>query len=93
MGGIFVSYRREDSTLQAFRLSDRLKSVLGKDKVFIDEDLGTQPGALFAERIMERIATSDTLIVVIGPDWLTCPDTRSARSDCLRGHTASRPPM
>ena len=37
-GGVFISYRREDSAGFAGRIYDRLRANLGPDSVFIDVD-------------------------------------------------------
>lgn len=42
-GGIFVSYRRQESSHLAGRLYDRLASALGDENVFIDVDT-IEPG-------------------------------------------------
>ena len=46
MGGIFISYRREDSGLYAGRLRDTLSHHFGAEQVFRDID-SINPGERF----------------------------------------------
>ncbi|HEX9787754.1 MAG TPA: toll/interleukin-1 receptor domain-containing protein [Candidatus Binatia bacterium] len=70
MGGIFISYRREDSAAYAGRLYDRLSAHFGADQVFMDVD-DIPPGADFAKHIDLKVGSCDAMIVIIGEDWLT----------------------
>jgi streptogramin lyase len=67
-GGIFISYRRDDTAPYAGRLYDRLCSRLGSDGVFMD--LTIRPGDDWVERLEDEIASSDAFVHVIGPHWL-----------------------
>ena len=49
-GGIFVSYRRQETSHVAGRLYDRLADRFGEGQVFIDVDT-IEPGVDFAEEI------------------------------------------
>jgi hypothetical protein len=49
-GGIFVSYRRQETSHLAGRLYDRLADRFGEGQVFIDVD-AIEPGVDFAEEI------------------------------------------
>ena len=69
MSGIFISYRREDSSPYAGRLHDRLCDHFGADQVFMDVD-DINPGADFASLIEQKVASCDALIAVIGKHWL-----------------------
>jgi TIR domain len=70
MAGVFISYRREDTSAHAGRLYDRLAARYGKHRVF--RDLDAIPLATdFREKINEAMGSSSALIVVIGRDWLT----------------------
>jgi TIR domain len=73
MPGIFISYRRSQTSAYAGRLYDRLSAVFGRDRVFIDLS-GIDPGADFVERIEDAVGDADALLVVIGPDWATVSD-------------------
>ncbi|TAN84400.1 MAG: toll/interleukin-1 receptor domain-containing protein, partial [Gallionella sp.] len=93
MGGIFISYRREDSAGHAGRLFDRLRERFGKDRVFMDV-AGIEPGVDFVEAIDRAVASCDALIVVIGRKWLTCTDAAGNRrlddpEDFIRLETAA----
>jgi hypothetical protein len=77
-GQIFISYRREDSSAWAGRLSDRLKNNLPSNKIFMDVDT-IDPGVDFIEAIEEVVAACDVLIAVIGTRWLTSSDRRGTR--------------
>ena len=70
MGGIFMSYRRNDAAGHAGRLYDRLSLHFGTDRVFRDLDslvYGTQ----FLEAIRQAVSTCDSLVAVIGREWLS----------------------
>ena len=77
-GGIFISYRRHDSSHLAGRLYDRLADRFGEGQVFIDVDK-IEPGVDFAEEISRAVAACQVLLVILGPDWLTATDERGAR--------------
>jgi hypothetical protein len=70
MSGIFISYRREDSSAHAGRLYDRLSARFGADQVFMDVD-DIPPGADFAAHIDAKVGSCDAMVVVIGKDWLS----------------------
>ncbi|UGY14349.1 TIR domain-containing protein [Bradyrhizobium septentrionale] len=78
MPKIFVSYRRDDSAASAGRLCDRLKGEFGEDRVFIDVD-NVPLGADFVKLIRERVKDCDTLLAVIGPQWLDIRDEHGSR--------------
>jgi hypothetical protein len=74
-GGIFVSYRRQESSDFAGRLYDRLAGRFGESQVFIDVDT-MEPGVDFAEEISRAVAACKVLLAVISPGWLTATDER-----------------
>jgi hypothetical protein len=76
--GIFISYRRQQSSHLAGRLYDRLTDRFGEGQVFIDVDT-IEPGVDFAEEISRAVAACKVLVAVIGPDWLTAADARGRR--------------
>ncbi len=78
MGGIFISYRREDSGPYAGRLRDTLSRHFGADQVFRDIDT-IQPGERFPHVIEQEVSRCDALLAVIGPNWLTIGDTTGRR--------------
>src|SRR6266852_664948 len=78
MAGIFINYRREDSSGWAGRLSRDMRASLGVDEVF--EDIAAiEPGVDFAQAIEKRLASVDVLLAVIGPRWLAAADKKTAR--------------
>ncbi len=77
-GGIFVSYRRQESAHLAGRLYDRLADRFGEGQIFIDVD-AIEPGVDFAEEISRAVAACQVLLAIIGPGWLTTTDERGRR--------------
>lgn len=76
MAGIFVNYRRDDSSGWAGRLSRDLSASLGADEVF--EDISDiEPGIDFTEAIENKLASVDVLLAVIGPRWLAAADKKT----------------
>ena len=71
--GIFISYRREDSSGHAGRLHDHLVTHFGAERVFIDVE-GIEAGRDFAAVLDAALADSQAVVVVIGPRWLTVVD-------------------
>ena len=69
MGGIFISYRRDDSAASTGRLYDRLAHHFGREQVFRDLD-AIAPGAEFAKVIEERISKCSVLVAVVGKKWI-----------------------
>jgi hypothetical protein len=77
MTGIFLNYRRDDTSGHAGRLYDRLVSRFGRGRVFLD--INIEPGVDFEETIRRQVDLCDAFIVVIGSHWRTIAD-RSGRS-------------
>ena len=69
-GGLFLSYRREDSQWAAGRMADRFRSELGEDLVFLDVD-AIPLGANFSEEIERWLSECDFLLAIVGPGWLS----------------------
>lgn len=67
-GGVFISYRRDDSAPQAGRLYDNLCVHFGSDRVFMDVDT-IRLGDDFARKIRESLDVTDALLAVIGKRW------------------------
>jgi hypothetical protein len=78
MSGIFLSYRRDDSSGWAGRLYEHLVREWGSGQVFMDID-AIAPGEDFREAITRTMHACDVVIVVIGPNWVGA-----------RGETGSR---
>ena len=79
MSGVFVSYRRVDSSGSAGRLFDRLKGHFGRDAVFMDIEGGIERGDDFAAVIDRALESVNALLVVIGPQWLACTNADGTR--------------
>jgi hypothetical protein len=67
--GIFISYRRSDSQMAAGRLADALVREFGDARIFRDID-DIQAGADFVDTLDRALAACQTMLVVIGPQWL-----------------------
>ena len=66
---IFISYRRGDSIATAGRLRDKLVQVFGRSRVFVDID-DIPHGRDFVKVLHDKVAASDELLAIIGPNWL-----------------------
>jgi hypothetical protein len=76
--GIFINYRSNDDSYAAPLLDDRLRAVFGDENVFKDSrsiDAGTD----FPPELWRRLLSSQVLLVLIGPRWLTVTDTDGRR--------------
>lgn len=78
MGGVFISYRRDDTAPYAGRLRDRLTSVFGKDQIFRDVDR-VAPGERFPVVIERAVGSCDAFITLIGNKWLTAEGENGTR--------------
>lgn len=78
--GIFVSYRRDDSSGHAGRLFDNLAKHFGEDQIFMDIDT-IEPGEDFLEVIEKAVGSCEIVIVVMGQRWLSASDDASRRLD------------
>jgi hypothetical protein len=67
---VFVSYRRSDVGGHAGRLNDTLVRRLDQDKVFHDLT-AIAAGRDFTAEIEAALASSDAVLAVIGPGWLS----------------------
>jgi hypothetical protein len=86
-GGIFISYRRQDTSDVAGRLYDRLTDRFGEDQVFMDVDT-IELGVDFAEVITRAVGTCQVLLAVIGLQWLTATEARPPALGRPRRHRA-----
>jgi hypothetical protein len=77
-GGVFVSYRRRETSGTAGRLADQLANHFGTSRVFIDVDT-IEPGVDFTEAIALAVEACEVLLAVIGPQWLTATDEQGRR--------------
>ena len=78
LGGVFISYRREDSAGFAGRIYDRLTRRLDPKSVFLDVD-NIQPGLDFFDVLSEKLRICDALIAVIGKNWNSSADQDNRR--------------
>ena len=77
-GQIFISYRREDSSASAGRLSDRLSNHFPSNQIFMDVD-SVDLGEDFVKTIEKTVGSCDVLIAVIGKGWLSSCDQEGQR--------------
>jgi hypothetical protein len=77
-GQIFISYRRDDSSGWAGRLSDRLSTHFPSNQIFMDVD-SVDLGEDFVKTIEQTVGSCDVLIAVIGKGWLTSCDQEGQR--------------
>jgi TIR domain len=77
-GQIFISYRRDDSSAWAGRLSDRLSSHFPANQIFMDVDT-IEPGMDFVAAIENSVGSCEVLIAVIGKRWLDSSDGKGKR--------------
>jgi hypothetical protein len=78
MGGVFISYRREDTAGFAGRIYDRLASGLGREKIVFDFGALIR-GADLVDVISDRVGKCDVLVVLISPHWITTADENGRR--------------
>jgi hypothetical protein len=67
--GLFISYRRGETSGQARALYDRFVQRFGTGRVFMDVD-SIAPGVDFVQKIEEALESSGAILVLIGHDWL-----------------------
>jgi hypothetical protein len=78
MPGIFISYRRADSSAITGRIYDRLVSRYGKESVFLDID--SVPIAIdFRAQVQAVLQKADVTIAVIGREWKGADAAGSSR--------------
>lgn len=77
-GGIFLSYRRDDSRPTTARLTDDLVDYFGRRKVYRDVD-SNRAGQDFLKQLHDALQTSHAVVAVIGPQWAAALDDRGAR--------------
>jgi hypothetical protein len=70
---VFLSYRRQDSSGYAGRLSEHLTRHLGKGAVFRDVET-IEFGTDFVEAIEKAVGSCSAFILVIGSRWLSAVD-------------------
>jgi TIR domain len=78
VGGVFISYRSEDSHSYAALIYAELSRRFGADLVFLDSE-STAAGEDFGEVLLGRLRQCRVLVVVIGQRWLTAADNAGRR--------------
>jgi TIR domain len=77
-GGIFISYRREETAANAGRLYDRLSERFGEERVFMDVD-SIDIGVDFTRAVIEAVSGCNILLALIGRDWSAITDSKGRR--------------
>ena len=77
-GGVYISYRREDSAGFARLIYDRLTTRLEPYKVFFDF-ASIQPGQDFVEVLTSRVRACDALVAILGKNWVSSVDENNRR--------------
>jgi hypothetical protein len=67
--GIFISYRRADSSVWAGRLVGDLRAYFGANRVYFDLH-SNRSGVDYRRQIVEALAASRIVLAIIGPGWL-----------------------
>ena len=76
VGGVFISYRRDDAAFAARSIYERLVGALGRETVFFDID-SMKLGFDFVEALSKSVGNCDALVAVIGKRWATKASTRT----------------
>ncbi len=80
---IFISYRRDDSSVHARLLYKELLGYFDADEVFMDiQDIGY--GDDFARLIDEHLQQAEVVLVVVGPQWVELVEQRLRGDDWVR---------
>jgi len=69
VGGIFISYRDDDSDIAAALIDRELTARFGSDLVFLD-CRSIPVGVDFIDELLGRLRACSVLLVVMGPRWL-----------------------
>jgi len=77
-GGVFISYRREETALYAGRLYDRLGDRFGEDSIFMDVN-SIAVGVDFTTAISGAMSRCNIMFVLIGQRWIAITDGKGKR--------------
>lgn len=66
---VFLNYRRDDAGGEAIAISSALRKEFGDDSVFMDTS-SLQAGTTWPEELQTALRGAETVLVVVGPDWL-----------------------
>ena len=81
MQGIFISYRRDDTSAYSRLLYERLAQEFGLNLVFMDVETIREPGTDFVDAIHQGVDKCTVLLALIGKDWLSCDSDGKRRLD------------
>lgn len=70
MAKVFISYRRSQSAKDSARIADYLSNHLPAANVFKDIH-SISKGAAFRSVVQKALSTTDAVLVLIGPKWLS----------------------
>jgi hypothetical protein len=76
--GVFICYRRDDSSGDARFISETLVKRFGSQQIFIDVD-SISPGSDFEEVLRSTLHSCSVVLVLIGIHWLTIADAEGRR--------------
>ena len=69
-GGIFISYRRDDTSAEARNIRQHLSRAFRRRRIFIDVE-AIPKGRDFLVVLEQDLKQSEVMLAVIGPSWLT----------------------
>lgn len=75
--GVFLSYRRSETSGYAGRLYDALSEHFGAERIFMDVTM--EAGIDYTVRISDVVGSCGALIALIGAQWLTVTDEHGGR--------------
>lgn len=78
MAPVFLSYRHHDAEASANRIAEHLANAFDRSAVFQDV-YSMPPGRDFRSSIEEALKDSETVLIIIGPRWLTAMDRPGRR--------------
>ncbi|MFK8014085.1 MAG: toll/interleukin-1 receptor domain-containing protein [Gammaproteobacteria bacterium] len=81
MAGIFISYRRNDTSGYSRLLYERLGREFGSDEIFMDVESLREPGMDFVDAINDGVGRCSVLICLIGRQWLQTGTDGNRRID------------
>lgn len=73
MTKVFLNYRKADTDFGVHLLDQRLSERFGSDQVFLASK-SIPLGAAWESTMMDAVAESDAVLVIIGRHWLTASD-------------------
>src|SRR5262249_24518028 len=77
-GGIFISYRREDSQREVSQIYERVTDHFLHSKVFLDLD-SIPLGRPFTDVLDDALQKTAVGLVVVGPQWLSIMNADGSR--------------